>query len=123
MIIKIRGRSKENQVVHRESFRDPCKPISSSDHNRDIDDNAAEKPKDSHVKRVYPGRAPVASNGATIRMGFIDKIREKAMIDDGAKLADDVLALPVWAAGPLIRFKTIGVRLRKKRMDTEALDE
>ncbi len=123
MIIKIRGRSKENQVVHRKSFRDPCKPISSSDHNRNFDDHAAENPKDIHVKSVYPRRAPVASNGPTFRRGFIDKVQEKAMIDDGAKLADDVLALPVWAAGPLIRFKTIGVRLHKKRMDTEALDE
>ena len=45
------------------------------------------------------------------------------MIDDGAKLTDDVLALPVWAAAPSIEFKTIGVQLTQKRRDTDALDQ
>ena len=49
-------------------------------------------------------------------------MQPKPMIDDGIKLADDVLALPIWAAAPWIRFKTIGVRLDQQRRDTDALD-
>lgn len=41
------------------------------------------------------GPAVACNNGISIRRGIIDEDQPKAMIHDGAKLADDVLALPV----------------------------
>ena len=74
------------------------------------------------VKKARSNQLQGTCHGARFRMGFIDKVQQEAMINDGAKLADDVLSLPVWAASPSITFKTIGVQLSRKRPDTEALD-
>lgn len=90
--------------------------------NYNLEEQATKKPADTNVKPGHLARTTEACRGTTIRIGFIDKVQQKAMIHDGTKLADDVLALPVWSAAPLIRFKTIGVQLSRTRKDTEALD-
>jgi hypothetical protein len=120
VIVEIRGRSKENQ---KRAVGDPRKPIVVFDRNRLLDGGTTKTPTDSDLQGVDRKKMAQIFQGARVRIGFIDKVQEEAMIDDGAKLADDVLALPVWAAAPSIRFKTIGVQLTKKREDTEALDE
>lgn len=122
VIVEIRGRSKENHIMQKRAISDPRKPVLGFDRNRFLEGGTTKTPTDSDLRRVDYNRMAQTFQGARVRIGFIDKVQEEVMIDDGAKLADDVLALPVWAAAPSIRFKTIGVKLSKNREDTEALD-
>ena len=93
-----------------------------ADSNYSSAEQATRTPANSQGKRSHFKGAVTACTGIPFRKGFIDKVQQKAMIEDGAKLADDILALPVWAAAPLVRFKTIGIHLSMKRKDTDALD-
>lgn len=115
MIVKLRGRSTENHKVAKKPISDIHKHLVTSDLNQNYEEEAATNPTTRNLKKGSSDRTTQACYGATNRTGFIDKVQQKAMIDDGTKLADDVLALPVWAAAPSIRFKTIGVQLTQKR--------
>lgn len=120
VIVQIRGRSKEIHKMPKTPISDLHKPLSTSDIKQNYEEEATKNPANRNLKRGSPDRMTQACNGVTNRIAFIDKVQQEAMINDGAKLADDVLALPVWAAAPSIRFKTIGVQLTQKRMDTDA---
>lgn len=119
VIVQLRRCAQENYNAHQTATSVAHSAI---DENYDSKEPVSRKRADGKVKRGHVKVPTAPCHRNPLRKGFIDKVQEKVMIDDGAKLADDVLALPVWAASPLIRFKTIGVQLSKKRKDTDALD-
>lgn len=77
---------------------------------------------DGEVERGQVTVRTAAGFRDSYRPGFLDKVEPQQMMDDGVIMAADVLTLPVWEASPWKRFKTIGVRLKGGRKDTDALD-
>lgn len=99
-------------------------PHSATDLNGNSKKRATGKPEYGKVRKGRLQGTAEAGKRTESRLGFVDKDGLPAKFDDGAKLADDVLALRIWEKGEPgeIKFKTIGVYLSEKREDTEVID-
>lgn len=76
---------------------------------------------DGDVERGQLEGPTTAGHRIGSRPGFIDKDGATEIIDDGAKLANDVLGMEIWERNPYRRFETIGISLSKQRGDMDVL--
>lgn len=113
LYINLQDSAKENHSAHQGA-------IEKKD---DVTEQVNRKLMDGKVERGQLEVPTAAGQSIPPRAGNIYKVDPVEIIADGAKMADDVLALPMWKAAPYRRFEIFGFRLSKEREDTKVLEK